>query len=42
MAQGGRERTGCRTEAVSLGRCLIGDLDNVTEALAVAEGEAFR
>jgi hypothetical protein len=42
MAQGGQERTGCRTEAVSLGRCLIGDLDNVTEALAVAEGEAFR
>ena len=32
----------CRTEAVSLGRCLIGDLDNVAEALAVAEGEAFR
>jgi hypothetical protein len=32
----------CHTEAVSLGRCLIGDLDNVAEALAVAEGEAFR
>lgn len=32
----------CRTKAVSLGRCLIGDLDNVAEALAVAEGEAFR
>jgi hypothetical protein len=31
-----------RTEAVSLGRCLIGDLDDVAEALAVAEGEAFR
>jgi hypothetical protein len=31
-----------RTDAVSLGRCLIGDLDNVAEALAVAEGEAFR
>ena len=33
MTQGGQERTGYRTEAVSLGRCLIGDLDNVTEAL---------
>jgi hypothetical protein len=32
----------CHTEAVSLRRCLIGDLDNVAEALAVAEGEAFR
>ena len=42
MTQGGRERTGYRTEAVSLGRCLIGDLDDVAEALAVAEGEAFR
>lgn len=31
-----------RTEVVSLGRCLIGDLDNVAEALAIAEGEAFR
>jgi hypothetical protein len=42
MTRGGPERTGRRTEAVSLGRCLIGDLDNVAEALAVAEDEAFR
>jgi hypothetical protein len=43
MAQGkGPEHASCRTGAVSLGRCLIGDLDNVAEALAVAEGEAFR
>jgi hypothetical protein len=42
MARSGPERTACRTEAVSLGRCLIGDLDDVAEALAVAEGEAFR
>ena len=42
MTQSGPEHIGCRTEAVSLGRCLIGDLDNVTEALAVSEGEAFR
>jgi hypothetical protein len=31
-----------RTAAVSLGRCLITDVDNVAEALAVAEGEGFR
>jgi hypothetical protein len=31
-----------RTGAVSLGRCLIGDLDDVAETLVVAEGEAFR
>lgn len=31
-----------RTPAVSLGRCLVGSLDNAAEALAVAEGEAFR
>jgi hypothetical protein len=42
MTQRAAEDTRCRTEAVSLGRCLIGDLDNVAEALAVAEGEAFR
>ena len=37
-----RRRALYRTEAVSLGRCLVGDLDDVSEALAVAEGEAFR
>lgn len=31
-----------RTKAVSLGRCLIGDLDNVAKALALAEGDGFR
>jgi clan AA aspartic protease len=31
-----------RTPPVSLGRCLIGSLDDVAEALAVAEGEDFR
>jgi predicted flavoprotein YhiN len=31
-----------RTQAVSLGRCLLGGLDDVAEALAVAEGESFR
>ena len=31
-----------RTTTVSLGRCLIGDVDNIAEFLAVAEGEGFR
>ena len=31
-----------RTRAVSLRRCLIGGLDDVSEALAIAEGESFR
>ncbi|RMH04985.1 MAG: hypothetical protein D6704_10230 [Nitrospirae bacterium] len=30
------------TQAVSLGRCLVGSLDDVAEVLAIAEGEAFR
>lgn len=31
-----------RTRAVDLGACRLGNLDDVAEALAVAEGEAFR
>jgi hypothetical protein len=31
-----------RTESVSLGRCLVGNVDNVADALAVAAGEPFR
>jgi hypothetical protein len=31
-----------RTGSVNLGRCLVGNVDNVAEALAVAEGESFR
>jgi hypothetical protein len=31
-----------RTTTVSLGRCLIGDLDDVAGSLALAEGESFR
>lgn len=30
------------TATLSLGRCKIGDLTDVTEALAVAEGDEFR
>ena len=31
-----------RTRSVRLGRCLIGSVDDVAEALAVAEGEGYR
>jgi hypothetical protein len=37
-----KRRATYHTRAVSLGRCLVGSLDVVSEALAVAEGEAFR
>ena len=37
-----KRRVPFRTEAVDLGRCLIGNVENVAEALAVAEGESFR
>ena len=30
------------TETVSLGRCRIGDLTSVSEALAIAEGDDYR
>jgi len=31
-----------KTKSVSLGRCLMGSLDDISEALAIAEGEGFR
>lgn len=31
-----------RTRSMALGRCLLGSLDDVTQVLAVAEGEHFR
>ena len=31
-----------QTQPVSLGRCLIGNIDDISEVLAVAEGESFR
>jgi predicted transcriptional regulator len=37
-----RRREPFRTHAVDLGPCRIGSIDNVAEALAVAEDEAFR
>jgi len=31
-----------QTKSVSLGRCLAGSLDDISEAIAIAEGENFR
>ncbi len=31
-----------RTRAVSLGRCLVGNVDNVSEVLDMAEGDTFK
>lgn len=42
MAAPPARRARVRTRSVSLGRCLIGNVDNVSEALAVAEGERLR
>ena len=42
MAKPSRKRVGYRTSPVALGRCLVGNLDDTSEALAIAEGEAFR
>jgi hypothetical protein len=38
----GRHLRAYRTRAVSLGRPRLSNLDDVAEALAIAEGEAFR
>lgn len=35
-------RRALRTRAVSLGRCVAGNIDNISEALAAAEGDSFR
>jgi predicted transcriptional regulator len=37
-----RHREPFRTETVDAGRCRVGSIDNVAEALAIAEGESFR
>jgi hypothetical protein len=43
MEQGpGRRQQKYRTRSVSLGRRRLPNLDNIAEALAVAEGEGFR
>jgi hypothetical protein len=42
MAAPPPRRSEYRTPSVSLGRCLLGSIDDISEALAVAEGESFR
>jgi hypothetical protein len=42
MEHPGTTRPPYRTPSTSLGNCLIGSLDDVSEALAMAEGEDFR
>lgn len=42
MTRPPRRRKRYRTRTVSLGRCLIGSLDDVAEVLAVAEGERLK
>lgn len=37
-----KRREPFRTHAVDIGRCRIGSIDNVAEALAISEGESFR
>lgn len=37
-----QKRKPYRTKGVSLGQCLVGSIDDVSEALAVAEGDSFR
>ena len=37
-----RKRTRFRTRAVDLGRCLLGNVDNVAEVLAVAEDDSYK
>jgi hypothetical protein len=36
-----RKRKPFRTESVDLGACLLGNVDNVAEILAVTEGELY-
>jgi len=42
MTERPRRGDAFRTQAVALGRLRVGSIDNVTEALAIAEGESFR
>ncbi|MGA1864417.1 MAG: DUF2191 domain-containing protein [bacterium] len=42
MIRPSRRSKPCHTKSVSLGRCLVGSLDDISEALAIAEGEDFK
>ena len=42
MVSSPKARKRYQTRPVALGRCLVANLDDVADALAIAEGEAFR
>ncbi len=42
MSSPAPKHTSYRTPSTSLGRCLLANLDDIAEVLAVAEGENFR
>jgi hypothetical protein len=42
MTQSPPRREPYRTPSVALGPCLVGSIDDISEVLAIAEGEAFR
>jgi hypothetical protein len=42
MAARPRRREPFKTRAVSLGRCKLGGIDNISEVLATAEDESFK
>jgi hypothetical protein len=42
MTQSPEPRKPYRTPSVSVGRCLVGSIDDVAEVLAIAEGESYR
>ena len=42
LAEPAKPREHSRTHPISLGRCLIGDVVSVSEALAIGEGEDFK
>jgi hypothetical protein len=42
MSAPAKEAESFRTRSMDLGRCLLDNLDNIAEVLAVAEGEDFR
>lgn len=42
MSEQDKPQGNYQTRSVDLGRCLIGNIDDVAEVLAIAEGEDFR
>ena len=42
MTTPSRKAGSYRSRSVSLGRCLVGSLDDISEALAIAEGDKFK